>query len=193
MRISLILLTFIMVSACATAPSSIQYYLLDNAVEDTAAARVPLSDKKVVLTKLELATYLQNPNLPLLQHEHGVLFANQSAWAEPLQQGIKRALVNDFNRISNYQLVLDTMPNSQQSDYQLQITIDHFAATDTSEVILVGNYWLSKGKMVISEHAFSMKQTLEHDGFAHSVSQQRQLLTQLAQQIASDSALNNVN
>lgn len=179
----------LLLAACSSTPTTINYYLLDGAVNYSEDMVQTQSHKVVLLKKLELANYLHNANLPLLQDDHQVRYANNSAWAEPIQQGIKRALVNDFNHSSQTQLVLDSMPNSHNSDYQLQISIAHFSATDSGDVLLVGHYWLSQQDKVLTEQHFNFTQPLESDGFNQSIIQQRRLLKQLANMIVSDSAL----
>jgi len=191
MKILLVSLMIALLAACSSTPTAINYYLLDGAITYSDNTPKPKSEGIVLLKKLDLAAYLQNANLPLLQYDHQVRYANHSAWAEPVQQGIKRALISDFNHLSTHQLVLDTMPNSDKSDYQLQIALDHFSATDAGDVLLVGNYWLSKDGDVLTKQGFNFKQTLENDGFNQSVLQQRLLLKQLATMIVAEPALNN--
>jgi len=181
-----IVLVSLMISACSTVPSQINYYLLDSAINDVGHHQKLTTAKKITLQKLQLAKYLQSASLPLLQQDHGVIYANQHVWAEPLQLSIQRVLVNDFNQLSSHQLFLDNMPNAVNSDYQLQIQIDHFSATNNSEVVLIGTYWLSNHKIASNGQPFFFKQQLDVDGFSYAIGQQRLLITELVKMIASD-------
>jgi uncharacterized lipoprotein YmbA len=184
-RVFIVLVTLI-ISACSTVPSQINYHLLDSTMTDVGNNQKRITDKKITLQKLQLAKYLQSASLPLLQQDHGVIYANQHVWAEPLQLSIQRVLVNDFNQFSTHQLLLDNMPNAANSDYQLQIQIDHFSATDNSEVVLIGTYWVSDDKTVSNGQPFFFKRQLDLDGFSYAIGQQRLLINELAKMIASD-------
>jgi uncharacterized lipoprotein YmbA len=179
MRIIFIVLISILLSACSSAPTRINYYLLDANVVNSENKAEAKTGKTITLEKLQLAHYLESIRLPLLQHNQGVVYASQHVWAEPLKLSIRRVLVNDFKHFSTHQLRLNSMPNAKNSDYQLQINIDHFSATDNSTVILSGSYWLNK-----NEHYFHFEQALTTDGFNHSVGQQRKLISDLVTMIA---------
>jgi uncharacterized lipoprotein YmbA len=192
MKLFIPLLIACLLSGCASSPNQINYYVLENASDTAKTQPETARNKTILLDNLQLASYLQSTNLPILKHDYTVSYARQSAWAEPIEHGIKRALVNDFNSVSKQQLILDTMPNSSRSDYQLHIQIDHFVPTDNAEVILVGQYWLNQGDTLLSHQAINLKQPLVQDGFSESVQQQRKLLKQLTQLVAQDPALNHV-
>ncbi len=181
MRIMFILLISLL-SACSSTPTThINYYLLDANTADFDTSPVKKNGKTITLNKLHLAHYLDNTRLPLLQHDQAVIFASQHVWAEPLSLSIKRILVHDFKYNSPYQLRLNTTPTAQNSDYQLQIEISHFSATDDSTVILIGSYWLNE-----KEHSFHFKRELASDGFNHSVGQQRALISELVKMISNN-------
>ncbi len=186
----LIPLCFVLImSGCASTSSQINYYVLENASSSHPRPSTNTNRPTVLLEKVQLANYLQSTNLPILKQDYSVKYARQSAWAEPIEQGIKRALVDDITANSSYQLTLNSMPNSHLSDYQLHIQIDHFSATDNANVILIGQYWLSQKDTLLSQQHFNLKHALTKDGFSESVEQQRQLLSQLSQLIAQDAAL----
>jgi uncharacterized lipoprotein YmbA len=181
MRIIFILLAVLVFSSCTSTPTPLNYYLLDN---NTTAIKQSLGNndgKTITLLKLQLAHYLENVHLPLLQHDHTIVYANQHVWAEPLALSIKRILVEDFRQYTHNQLRLKRMPNAKNSDYQLLITITHFSATDDSTVILVGSYWLNE-----KEYSFNFSRDLTADGFSQSVAQQRLLISDLVKMISGD-------
>lgn len=181
MRLTFIVLISILLCACSSVPTQINYYLLDSSIIGVKNKTETKTGKTITLEKLQLAHYLESVRLPLLQHDQGVVYASQHVWAEPLQLSISRVLVHDFKNSSAHKLRLTTMPNAENSDYLLQIHIDHFSATDDSTVILTGSYWLNN-----DEHSFHFKKALTADGFNHSVGQQRLLISELAQMITSD-------
>ncbi|MFW5426462.1 MAG: membrane integrity-associated transporter subunit PqiC [Methylophagaceae bacterium] len=179
MRTTFITLISILLSACSSAPTQINYYLLDATAVAYENKTELNTSKTITLKKLQLAHYLESVRLPLLQNNQGVVYASQHVWAEPLQLSISRVLVHDFKHDSKHNLRLSSMPNAQNSDFQLQIQIDHFSATDNSTVILSGSYWLNE-----NEYSFHFKRALTADGFNHSVGQQRALISELVKMIS---------
>ena len=76
MRIVFIVLFSLLISACSSAPSKISYYLLDGAITNVVKQPKQTAGKQITLQKLQLAKYLQSASLPLLQQDHGVIYAN---------------------------------------------------------------------------------------------------------------------
>lgn len=182
-------------AACSSqAQLSVNYYILDHelaAYQQSSSTAKHNPDKQIVLSQVRLAKYLEQSQLTILQNNHQLYYTSQHVWSEQLKHAIARALVNDFNTASNdYHLVLKNEPTSHDSRYQLQLQLDHLVATDDSEVILAGKFWLldhqknKKGELVASS-PFYFSKDLSENGFSHSVKQQRQLLKQLANRISS--------
>lgn len=186
MRNWLLGLSAILLSACSSAPVNVQYYLLDepDLNADIAVTKV---DKKLVqahLDKLMLAKYLRQNKLAILE-DNQVYFANQHLWAQALNQGIASALANDVNLGSKVNLMQPNEPGHDNSDYAVQIAIEHLVATQDNQAILQGKFWILSDKQVVKSEVFKFSIGLQQDGFSHSVKQQRALVGKLAQQLQS--------
>jgi uncharacterized lipoprotein YmbA len=169
----------LLAAGCSSSPQQANYYLLSNAAAESSVAAAQPS-VTITLSRLTLASYLNQTALAFLQGSHQLVFANQHLWAERLQDGVQRVLVEDFNRLGAQRLVLADEPTSSRSDYQLQLQIDQFLPSDAGEVALSGQYWLLQGGKLQARHSFDLRAPLQEDGYRHSVAVQRQLLGQLA-------------
>lgn len=184
MKKALIFLSVIMLSACSSKPVSMHYYLLDQSTQAYQQLDAqPVKGKTITLSPVKLAKYLQQAQLVILKNSHQLYYSNQNVWAEPLSYGVSRALINQVNSSSEHQLKLASEPHGQSSDYQLQLQIDHLVATENSQAILAGKFWLLKKGQLITNQPFYYEIDLTADGFAHAVGQQRQLINKLAQKI----------
>jgi len=173
----------LMLTACSSAPIKVNYYLLDR---DTTAYQNTVNTAslpQLSISRIRLADYLNQPQLTILQKDSQIYYANQHLWAESLYSNIRRSLVNELGKTGNYQVRLVSDPSSDNQDYQLDLQIDHLVATDNSEVILAGKYWLIKDNKVIVRRDFYLSKNLANSGFSHAIEQQRLLLTELSQQI----------
>lgn len=173
----------LMLTACSSAPIKVNYYLLDR---DTTAYQNTVNTAslpQLSISRIRLADYLNQPQLTILQKDSQIYYANQHLWAESLYSNIRRSLVNELGKTGNYQVRLVSDPSSGNQDYQLDLQIDHLVATDNSEVILAGKYWLIKDNKVIVRRDFYLNKNLANNGFSHAIEQQRLLLTELSQQI----------
>ena len=171
-----------LLTGCSSPPVELKHYLLDQKLDVYKNTRVQ-GDIRVELQRIKLARYLQQSQLAILQQDNQLYFASQHVWAEELHHGISRALVNDINLDKEIHIFTPSEPGNHQSQYQLELQIDHLVATDDAKVILAGKLWLLDGKKVKASTPFYFHSELQGDGFSQAVTQQRQLLSQLAQKI----------
>lgn len=183
MRSLFIIIIGIMLTACSSSPVKVSYYLLD---QDTSVYKNNNALEKrpqLSITRVKLSNYLTQSQLAILQDNNQIYYASQHLWAESLYSNVRRSLVNDLNSQSHYQVRLSGDPSSSVDGYQLDIQIDHLVATDQSNVILAGKYWILKGGKIVSFRDFYLTKALTESGFNHSITQQRQLLRLLADDI----------
>jgi uncharacterized protein len=178
----------VLLSACSSAPLSINYYLLNS---NPPPSPTDLADNaiKVELAEIKLADYLQQANLILQLKGNQIYYSRQDAWAENLQLAMAKSLLTDLNHSdSAIQYLNYRDPHQGKASYQLVLEVDHFQATDESLAIAQGSYWLldSANNKPIIHQTFALETELEQDGYAHAVIQLRHLLTSLSQQISED-------
>lgn len=181
--VGLAILCVLALAGCSTTANiDTQYYLLHN-----PTAVVTQSDTKqtVLFSLAPLPAYLNQPHLVMQLDEHQIHHAKHHRWAEPLNDAVAKALLNDLNQTGgNSHFIRQNRKNTSSQHPTLAITIEHFHSYSEAKVILSGSYWLNPGASdQPSERAFFFEMPLTADGYAHSVSQMRALLGQLADQI----------
>lgn len=184
---------FIMlVSACSTQPAvKANYYLLNEASEHSAMSTDSNSKDGalIVLEKIKLSGYLTQPNIAMQLADHQLYFSNNHIWAEKLEYGITKSLLHDLNKKSlSTRFISKDSPVKNQSSARLILEVEHFIATSNSDVILSGQYWIisnkdNDGMNINIKQDFHLSLTLEKDGYPHSVSKMRQLITDLSTEI----------
>lgn len=178
-RLTLLLLAVIL-SACTTSSGPIHRYVLETG---SGSGELNSDVISIRLRQFDLARYLAQPSLTLLRGDHGIYYASQHVWAEPLEAGFVRALAHDINLEGRARLLQVTEPSAASSNYELQLEIDNFTATAASDVVLTGKFWMfSQGELVVAR-AFDLSTPLTADGYTHAVERQRTLVTDLAKLI----------
>ncbi len=176
----------ILLQACTSPAQKINYYLLHTVSVDTVKKVNPQSPR-IILSKIQLADYLRPDSLVLQLGEHELFYSPKDIWAETLQTSISKALLFDLNQQSNdYQYLNHTSANQGSASYELILQIDHFLATDKSQVVAAGKYWLlnrETGEQILFE-PFYLQQVLNKDGYPHAVEQLRTLVLALSHEIS---------
>ena len=186
--VQLFLVIFCLSACTSSEVNQVNYYLLDKATISTYSSN---QGKKVpiLLSEVRLANYLKKSNLPIQLADHRLYYSREHVWAEPLSLALKRTLLKDLNQNSETNhFVTGEHPNSQNIERKVIVQFDHFIATEQSSVIVTGKYWLVDGSDTIKtkEHTFSMSKTLQEDGFPYAVTQLRELLLAVSNQITLD-------
>jgi uncharacterized lipoprotein YmbA len=172
----------VFLSSCSSnseIPLETNYYLLNS--QHLAKNSVNIN-KTVVLEVLELPAYLDQPQLVMQLNTHQLHYARFDAWAEPLQAGFTKALINDLNlNNNNIQFVTDELKSNKESSDKLIVRIDYFHPTTASKVMLSGVFWTdnNKGQNIIQQHFF-FELLLNEDGYIHAVAQMRQLVSMMS-------------
>jgi len=178
--LSLVLTIF---SSCSTSTDTsleTQYYLLNS------NQQVKSTDKKVnktvVVNLLELPAYLYQPHLVMQLDEHRLHYARFDMWAEPLQVGLSKALINDLNlNDKGLQFITEDLGIGDQYNHKITVQVDNFHAKTDSKVVLSGMFWMKvNGKLVAKQHPFSFELLLKEDGYSHAISQMRQLISMMS-------------
>lgn len=196
-RIVFIAILSLAVAACSSqSATKANYYLLNEA--NSQALGEPKEsglDNSLVhyisIDKIRLSGFLSQPNIAMQMKDHQLYFSNSHLWAERLDSGIFKSLLNDLNQqSSSLHFVSHGSPEISKTSAKLIVEVEHFIATVNSEVILKGKFWLvqeAANDNSISKNikqSFSYSLTLEKDGYPHSVSKMRELLTLLSDDIS---------
>jgi len=186
----LIICIGILLQACTSPAQKINYYLLHTASTDSVNI-IPPNHPKIMLGKIQLADYLRQDSLVLQINKHELFYSRKDIWAEDLQTSISKALLFDLNQhSSDYHYVNHSVARHSSTRYELVLEVEHFLATDKSQVVAAGKYWLlnqESGEQLLL-NTFYLQQVLEKDGYLHAVEQLRTLVFALSREISRDIA-----
>lgn len=178
---------FAALSACAGSAPETRLYTLDY----RAAEPLPKLDaeRSIALARLELAEYLEQPGLTMLEGQNQIRIATYHIWGEGLRTALPRALTYDLSKACKCPVSDPTMSGiAARADNRIEVRVERFSATETSEVVLSGRYWVIGPEDERSERYFNLSADLEQDGYEHAVSKMRDLVSRLAIQIVTDLA-----
>ena len=171
-------------TACGSQPVKDQYYSLVLAADDTPApVTVEKPTKQIIVGPIQLARYLTQPGLAMQTGASQILVANHHFWAEPLDEAIGKVLVRDISQQVNA-VAVDRAGGrwTQNGDCQLRVEFDKFHATENSQVVTTGRYWIHESNDT-RKREFDIVRRLSTDGYAHAVHQLRATLATLAGEI----------
>jgi uncharacterized lipoprotein YmbA len=160
-------------------PLETNYYLLNS---NHFAKNSKNINRTVVVKVLDLPTYLAQPQLVIQLNQHQLHYARFDIWAESLQAGFTKALINDLNLNNNsIQFVNEELNSNEKADEKLMVRIDYFHPSTASKVVLSGVYWTENNKnQHIIQQRFSFELLLNEDGYSHAVTQMRQLVSMMS-------------
>jgi uncharacterized lipoprotein YmbA len=192
---SLLSLGVVLCTACAAAPKQVQHYVLETTAQTSAQTSVQTSGKTavpdkvnaalVVVGPVDLAEYLDQPSLVMQQGGHTFHVAQYHVWAEDLSRALTRALVHDLDQqASPYRFEDRADQHSETAARQIRLRIDQFHPTDQNQVVLAGQYWIYQKKQLLARRSFALQGDLQENGYPHAVARMRQIVRQLAAQLA---------
>lgn len=182
-HLMLVLSLYLSLIGCSSNSNVVNYYMLDT----PQARALPAPQAKLVkIAPIKLAEYLQQPNLAIQVGANQIYFSPLDVWADPLQQGISKALIKALNlKDQQHHYVSAQSPQSLWAQTTISVRIDHFHPTDNSQVIMDGIFWLQQNEQQPrAAIPFSFNAPLEGDGYSHSVSKLHSLLQALADLMA---------
>ena len=169
-------------AACASSPVEEHHYsLLLDALNDSTFVQPQDTDATLTITSITLPEYLRSNNLVMQVGDNEILPARRHFWAEPLAESIKSVLTYDLDR-----RLPDIAVRSMRADdgCLLEVVFERFHATSEARVVASGRYSLqSPGGQV--ERRFDMSRTLPVGGYANSISELRNSVSELATELSS--------
>jgi uncharacterized lipoprotein YmbA len=192
--LSLILSTLVM-AGCSSSPTTTHYYLLNKPpalsqnttkLESKSESKNSQSTKAIITVQVKLADYLNQPFVVMQQGTHKIHYSSFHLWAEPLLLSVQKALLSDLN-LNNIEIkfINEALNKSNVHSTNLTVEVDYFHIGKDSRVILSGQYyWQKNNELLVNiPKQFLFHQQLKSDGYDGAISQQRNLITQLAESI----------
>ncbi len=177
MRRALCLLPVLLLCACASQPPSPTYYLLRPAADLDSAQLQPST--RYTLGEVSIAPYINQPGLLLETGEGRVRPAALHLWAEPIEAGIRTYLLQEISRLYGR----DLLPGGT-GDQRINLRIDQLHGTLEGDARLVAYWWLDGDDGAMGARRFARSQPLAANGYNALASAERDLLGQLAADIA---------
>lgn len=179
MRLASFALAALLISGCANQAIEPSYYLLRPQQDLQSGQLNPSEDFS--LGNVVIASYLDQPGL-FIQTADGTLRpARQNLWAEPVYEGVRNILFVEIAQAKGEELLPS---NLSKKTTVVDIRIDELHGTHDGTAKLVAYWWLKRDGKVLGIHRFSQTKTQAEDGYSALVDAERDLLKELAQQIA---------
>jgi len=176
--ISLILISLSLIS-CQSTDHTVNTFQLSQGPKNSL---VHFNSTQLMIQRIDLVDYLKQSNI-MFELDNGELIATKyQVWAEPISQGISRALVNDINASqsavradsSSFSSCNPTMPC-----YKLELFVEKFYPSANSSVSFSGKYKLHLGNTLIEQRDFNLSKELNQDGYPHAVVSLQALISEL--------------
>lgn len=177
-----LLVMITLLSACSTRSPATNFYLLENEL----SAKQYSGELRIGLGPVEVADYLQKPQIALRTDSSQIKFAEFDRWASSLRGLIINALQHDLAKQLNTNNIYEyPWRQADQVDYSMSIDIKRLDASFKS-----GEAYL-EAKSIIKDHddnsfveTISLSQDLESNSFDALVKAERQLLLYLSEQLS---------
>ncbi|SNY53374.1 hypothetical protein SAMN06297280_2391 [Arsukibacterium tuosuense] len=161
MKLLSLIVFFIGLSACSSAPPVTYYQLTMPVPEQTNSVAQSVAKTQLQLQPVKVANYLNGAGLVMERSDVELVIASRNLWADALDQQLYRLLAEQLQaRLPAFQLA----PASGAGDLQLQLTVDRFHAQANGVAIISGHYTLGSGGKHATQ-AFSYQQPLTADGY----------------------------
>ncbi len=186
-RVGLLSLCF-WLAACATAPSGVQYYVL-NSSASSHAAEAGNSKQSLLIESVELADFLKQSGMVMQTGEHRMHLSKSHLWAERLNESVPKALQKQLQTQSGEHVVyLKGNDWSNDPDYTLRLRLDNLQATHRGEVLTSGRYQLiaQSGSVKGLVRDFHFTADLDEDGYSHAVGEMEALIALIAEDVISN-------
>jgi uncharacterized lipoprotein YmbA len=128
---------------CATREPLPNFFVLTGSGSGTVT-RQSSGATAVLVRRVEVPTYLARTNLVTMRNGIEVQYATTQRWAEPLDQGLARAVAEDLSRSSRIRAYgfspgAPSVPHS----YDVWIRVERFEGNDNGEVVLRAHWSVS--------------------------------------------------
>ncbi len=138
----------------------------------------------VLISGVRVASYLERSQIVTRLSETEVDIDEFSRWAEPLEDGIARALVENLSSLLPDMCVLQRQPAVQKPDLQVSVHVLALEVLSGREVVLRAQWSLTDGRRSLAERLCSVRLPLPNADIASAVAAQSKALATLSEEIA---------
>jgi uncharacterized lipoprotein YmbA len=179
LKINLIVLAALLLGGCGSQTvDTPKYYLLRSDV-DIDSGKERLSG--IVLGRVEVATYIDQPGLVLDKGGTQIHVARHHKWAEPLRLSLRRFLALEISSLLNTPVAVS---GDKENATTVNVTVDQLHGNSRGEAVLVAYWEIVTAEGESNKFRFSDTGGLEQDGYEALVAAEHSLLQRLSQEIA---------
>jgi len=135
--------TAIVFAGCAATEPAPVYFVLTGSHSGVTTTH-PASALNVYVRRIEVPAYLAKQGLVTIKGGSEVNYADTYLWAEPLDQGLSRAVAEDLSQKSRLR-AFGFSPTVLPPDhtYDVWIRLERFEGTDDGQAVLRARWWIS--------------------------------------------------
>lgn len=136
-------MTAIVLAGCAATEPEPVYFVLTGSHSGMTRTH-PASAVNVYVRRIEVPAYLGKLGLVTIEKGSEVSYADTYLWAEPLDQGLSRAVAEDLSQNSRFRAFgfSPTVPPPDHA-YDVWIRLERFEGTGTGQAVLRVRWWVS--------------------------------------------------
>lgn len=187
LRAALFILALALVTACASAPPEITYYLMRPPLDEgSGPIDAPI---RAGLGRVMVAPYLASSNGIQIETKDGEIRpASQYQWAEALGAGVRWYLRAEVGEQLGHQI--GGSPTDRRDwDYTVDVFVERLHGTMTGQAVLVASFTVRGGTSETGasqtyEYRFAESTPLPDEGYAAVVEAEKALLAEFAGRIA---------
>jgi uncharacterized lipoprotein YmbA len=187
LRAALFFLALSLLTACASAPPEITYYLLRPPLDEgSGPIEAPI---RAGLGRVMVAPYLARSNGIQIETKDGEIRpASQYQWAEALAAGVRWYLRAEVGEQLGHQIG-GSLTDRRDWDYTVDVFVERLHGTMTGQAVLVASFVVrggtgATGDAEIYEYRFSESTPLPEEGYTAVVEAEKVLLAEFAGRIA---------
>ncbi|MGB1296623.1 MAG: PqiC family protein [Psychrobium sp.] len=183
MKRIVISLAMLALAGCQSVSQSVNIFQLSGGPN---TAQVDFNATQLLVKRVALVDYLKQSSI-VFEGEGGELIATRyQIWAEPVDKGISRSLINDINQSQTAIRADDqyfARCRPQSSCYSVELYVEKFYPSYDSSVKFAGKYRLFRDDTLLAQHDFNLTKDLSDDGYGHAVDSLDDLVAQLGKSI----------
>jgi len=148
-----------LIASCASSPVP-DFYLLS---ADAPAANVRSDDIQLGIATVEVASYLDRPQLVTLDSNNRLRIHDYERWAEPVRDGIRRVLVLNLGELlASSRIRSMPWPRSEQPDWIVRCDVERLDVT-ADRIVLVAAWRVERTSTGLLMHTEMSRIEFERD------------------------------
>ena len=160
-RLTSWIIASLLLGGCVSSSQQIDNYYL---IESTATTSTVNSDKKIILSPIELSDYLKSINLHVRSDESEIIYSATDFWAEQPAKMLWRFMAQNLQTQTGHH-VLTSYDNTKNSCAQIRVRINELSPGINGDIVSSGRWFISKGEQELDTNTFIFNSKLKSDGY----------------------------